>query len=180
MKVHRIVGNAAAKLSVLSFLGCAVLLGLTACNTAPPPAPDTRAADEAAVRKADALWVNAAKSRNVDDWVAFYADDAVILPPNEKTASGKDSIRKVIGEMFAVPNVVIAWEPTKIEVAKSGDLAYLYGTYQMSWDDASGKSVTDNGKMVEIWKKQADGNWKCIVDTWSSDLPPAPAAPAAK
>ena len=82
--------------------------------------------------------------------------------------------------MFAVPNVVIAWEPTKVEVAKSGDLAYLCGTYQMSWDDASGKPVSDNGKMVEIWKKQADGNWKCIVDTWSSDLPLAPAAPASK
>jgi uncharacterized protein (TIGR02246 family) len=176
MKVHQIAARSAAKPSVLSVLGIAVLLGLTACNTAPPPAPDTRAADEAAVRKADADWVNAAKSRNVDEWVAFYADDAVILPANDKTASGKESIRKVIGEMFAMPNVVIAWQPTKVEVAKSGDLAYLYGTYQMSWDDAGGKPVSDNGKMVEIWKKQADGNWKCIVDAWSSDLPPAPAA----
>jgi ketosteroid isomerase-like protein len=34
--------------------------------------------------------------------------------------------------------------------------------------------------MVEIWKKQADGNWKCIVDSWNTDLPPAPAAPASK
>jgi len=37
-----------------------------------------------------------------------------------------------------------------------------------------GKPMNDNGKMVEIWKKQADGNWKCIVDTWSSDLPATP------
>ena len=180
MKVRRIADKSATKLSVLSLLGFAALLGLAACNTAPPPAPDTRAADEAAVRKTDAAWVNAAKSRKVEDWVAFYSDDAVALPPNEKTAVGKETIRKLIGEMFAAPNVVIAWEPTKVEVAKSGDIAYLYGTYQMSWDDASGKPVSDNGKMVEIWKKQADGSWKCIVDTWSSDLPPAPAPPAPK
>src|SRR5664279_2384875 len=122
MKVRKIADKSAVKLSALSLLGFAVLLGLAACNTA-PPAPDTRAADEAAVRKTDADWVNAAKSRKVDDWVAFYSDDAVILPPNDKTASGKESIRKVIGEMFAVPNVVIAWAPTKVEVAKSGDIA---------------------------------------------------------
>ncbi len=180
MKVQQIARKSAAKLSVLSLVGLTVLLGLTACNSASTPAPDTRAADEAAVRKADALWVNAAKSRKVEDWMAFYSDDAVILPPNGKTVNGKESIGKVIGELFAMPNVVIGWEPTKVEVAKSGDIAYLYGTYQMSWDDASGKPVNDNGKMVEIWKKQADGNWKCIVDTWSSDLPPAAAAPASK
>ena len=80
--------------------------------------------------------------------------------------------------MFALPNVAITWAPTKIEVAKSGDLAYLYGTYQMSWNDANGKPVGDNGKMVEIWKKQSDGSWKSIVDTWSSDLPPVVPAPA--
>jgi uncharacterized protein (TIGR02246 family) len=178
MKVRQIASKSAAKLSVLSLLGWAVLLGFTACNTAPPP--DTRAADEAAVRKTDADWVNAAKSRKAEDWVAFYSDDAVLLPPNDKTVSGKDSIRKMIGEMLAAPNVVISWAPTKVEVAKSGDIAYLYGTYQMSWDDATGKPVSDSGKMVEIWKKQADGNWKCIVDSWNTDLPPAPAAPASK
>jgi len=32
---------------------------------------------------------------------------------------------------------------------------------------------------VEIWKKQADGKWKCILDTYNSDLPVA-ASPAQK
>jgi hypothetical protein len=31
---------------------------------------------------------------------------------------------------------------------------------------------------LESWKKQADGNWKCIVDTWNSDLPAAPSTPS--
>ena len=162
----------------LILLGVVVLLGSIGCNTSQPPAPDTRAAaDEALIRKTDGDWVKAAQSRKADDWVAFYSDDVVVLPPNDKTANGKESVRKTIADMFAMPNVVITWEPTKVEVAKSGDLAYLYGTYQMSWDDAAGKPVSDHGKMVEIWKKQPDGiTWKCIVDTWSSDLPPAPPA----
>src|SRR6478736_4502744 len=106
--------KSAVKLSLLSLLGLGALLGLAACNPATPTAADIQAANEAAVRKADADWVTAAKSRNVEDWVAFYTEDAVVLPPNDKTASGKGNIRKVIGEMFAVPNVVITWSPTKI------------------------------------------------------------------
>ncbi len=166
----------------LSLLGLAVILGVTGCNSSQPPAPDTKlAADEALIRKTDADWVKAGQSRKPDEWVAFYADDAVVLPPNGKTENTKEGIHKLIADMFAIPNVVITWQPTKVEVAKSGDLAYLYGTYQMSWDDASGKPVSDHGKMVEIWKKQPDGiAWKCIVDTWSSDLPAEPAPPATK
>ena len=55
-------------------------------------------------------------------------------------------------------------------------MAYLYGAYHLAWDE-DGKRATDQGKNVEIWKKQLNGQWKCIVDTWNSDLPanPAPA-----
>jgi ketosteroid isomerase-like protein len=41
----------------------------------------------------------------------------------------------------------------------------------MSMDDGKGQPVHDTGKILEIWKKQPDGKWKCIVDTWNSDLP---------
>ena len=155
-------------------LGLSVVLFAAACNTAPAPVADTRAADEAAVRKADADWVKAAQTKKVDDWMAFYTEDAVALPPNEKTAVGKVAIRKPIEEMLALPGLSISWEPTKVDVAKSGELAYLYGTYQMTATGPDGKPMNDNGKMVEIWKKQPDGNWKCAVDTWSSDLPATP------
>lgn len=153
----------------------ASLLMLAACNT--QPAPDTKAA-EAAVRKADADWVKAAQGKKAEDWVAFYSDDVVILPPNDKTYNGKEAARKPVADLLAMPELVISWQPTKVEVANSGDLAYLYGTYQITANGPDGKPMTDNGKMLEIWKKQADGGWKCILDTWNSDLPPAPAAPA--
>jgi ketosteroid isomerase-like protein len=35
--------------------------------------------------------------------------------------------------------------------------------------------VNDTGKFLEVWKKQADGKWKCVADTYNSDLP-VPAA----
>jgi ketosteroid isomerase-like protein len=158
-------------------LAVLAVLSIVSCNSGQQaPVADTRAADEAAVRKADADWVKAAQTKRVEDWVAFYADDAVVLPPNDKTATGKDSIRKIINDLLGLPNLSVSWTPTKAEAAKSGDLAYLYGTYRLSFTGPDGKLVDDHGKTLEIWKKRADGNWKCIVDTWSSDLPVA--APA--
>ena len=105
--------------------------------------------------------------------MVFYADETVILPPNDRLTSGKDNIRKVVTDMFAMPGFALSWQPTKVEVARSGDLAYSYGIYQATFNDPKGKPVTDHGKYAEVWKKQSDGSWKCVLDTWSSDLPAA-------
>jgi len=159
---------------------CAALLLLLggACSDqpAPPPAPaDTRAADEAAVRKADADWAQAAQSKQADAWTAFYADDAVVLPPNSKMENTKEGIHKTIADLLALPGLSVNWQTTKVEASRSGELAYTYGTYELTSNNAKGKPVTDHGKYAEIWKKQSDGNWKCVLDTWSSDLPATPA-----
>ncbi len=153
------------------FVGIVCAFAVYGCS--PAAAPDTRAADEAAVRKADADWVKAAQTKQVDAWVAFCADDAAVLPPNDKLANTKESIRKSVGELLGLPGLSIGWQPAKVEVAHSGDLAYAYGAYELSFTDQHGKPATDRGKNLEVWKKQPDGSWKCIVDTWNSDLPPA-------
>jgi len=65
-------------------------------------------------------------------------------------------------------------------VAKSGDMACLSGTYELTMNDASGKPVNDRGKYIEDWEKQVDGKWKCGADIWNSDLPASAPAPAEK
>jgi ketosteroid isomerase-like protein len=155
------------------YVGLACLLAVLGCKATPPSA-STQAADEAAVRQTDEAWSKAAQSKQVDPWVAYYADDAVLLPPNEAKAIGKDNIRKEIGLLLGLPGLALSWKPERIEVSQSGDLAYTQGAYQLSATDAHGKPMTDHGKTLEIWRKQADGSWKCIADMWSSDLPPVP------
>jgi ketosteroid isomerase-like protein len=145
----------------------------------PVTPPDTRAADEAAIRKADMEWSNAAQTKQVDTWVAYYSDDATVLPPNEPMAVSKDDIRKTIGNFLAVPGLNVKWQPTKVEVSRSGDVGYSFGRYEMTANDSKGNPITDRGKYVEVWKKQADGSWKCAVDTYNSDLPATPPSTAA-
>ena len=61
---------------------------------------------------------------------------------------------------------------TDLDVAQSGDLGYTQGTLtDTSTDPKTGKVVTDRGKWLTVRKKQADGSWKIVRDTFSSDLP---------
>jgi len=143
-----------------------------------------RAEAEAAVRKADSDWEAAAKTGSVEAWLAFYAADAIVLPPNAPLASGAERIRQTVTSLLALPHSSISWHPIKTEVAASGDLAYVIGTYEFKFDDSHDVPVWDQGKLLEIWRQRADGSWKCIVHTWSSNGPstqtaqPAPASGA--
>ena len=81
---------------------------------------------------------------------------------------------KVWADLIATPGFSINWKATKVEVAKSGDIGFISGTYEMTMNDANGKPVNEQGKYLEVWEKQADGKWKCGADIWNSDLPVAP------
>jgi uncharacterized protein (TIGR02246 family) len=151
-----------------------VTLGLAAASVC-------LAADEQPLRDLDAQWSKAAEAKDLDKTVSYYADDAIVMPPNASAATTKEAIRSAWKEMLTTPGAAISWKATKVEVAQGGDLAYVSGTYEETMTDASGQSVKDHGKYVEIFKKQADGTWKVVADIWNSDLPAsAPAAPERK
>jgi uncharacterized protein (TIGR02246 family) len=147
-----------------------------ACQT--PTAPDTRAADENALRTLDEQWSKAAGAKDVEKTISYYTDDAIVMPQNSPPLTSKEQIRQMWKSMLGAPSFSGGWKSTKVEVARSGDLGYVSGTYEMTENDANGKPMTDRGKYLEIWKKQVDGNWKCTLDMFSSDLPPP--APAEK
>jgi len=157
-----------------------VLIVLISCvfvatSCGPSATSDSGATDAAAIQALDEQWSATAAKNDLEGTVAFYADDAVLLPPNAPIARERKSIRESWAGLLG-PNTSVAWK-----VAKSGELGYLYGTYSLAIRDPKGGApVSDTGKLVEIWKKQADGKWKCIVDTYNSDLPTAPAPEAKK
>lgn len=125
---------------------------------------------EQTLRDLDAQWSKAAAAKDVDKTVSFYSDDAVVLPPNQATVTGKSAVRDLWkGLLDSVTTV--SWKADRVEVAKSGDMAFITGTYQLSSKDAVGGTNNDRGKYLVVYEKQADGTWKCGADMFSSDLP---------
>lgn len=135
---------------------------------------------EQLLRDLDAQWAKAAAAKDVEQTIAYYSDDAIVLPPNETSAATKEAIRNGWKDMFASPGFLITWQPTRVQVGKSGEMAWVSGTYELTMNDASGKPINDRGKYLEVWEKQTDGNWKCAADMWNSDLAASAPAPPEK
>ena len=138
----------------------------SASNTA---TAENHSADVAAIMKADSAWDRASEDKSVEGWLNYYSDDAIMMPPNEKVCKDKASREASIKNMFAAPGASLRFQSTNVDV--SGDLGYAVGVYQWSSKDAKGGDYHETGKYSEIWKRQPDGTWKCIVDIWNADAP---------
>jgi len=130
---------------------------------------------EDAIRDADQGWARVFAAKDLKASVEYCADDASFMAPNAPIAIGKEAIGKAFTFFFTFPELKINWRPNKIEVARSGELGYSSGAYEMSVKDPSGKTIADHGKYVTLWRKQRDGSWKVIYDIFNSDLPATPA-----
>jgi len=149
----------------------ALILTLAACCAGCQKEPiDARAQDERAIREADAATLKAAQANDVDGAVANYADDADWLPPNAPMVHGKTAIRAGWAKLLGNPGFTIDWQINKVEIARAGDLAYTIYAYQMAVEGGNGKPIIDQGKDMAVWKKQSDGAWKIVADTFNSDL----------
>jgi ketosteroid isomerase-like protein len=144
---------------------------LPGCNqvTPPPPPPDTRAADEAAIRAASAEWAKVAAAKDLEKTLSYYAEGASMFPPNAPIVTGPEARRKAWTTLLSPAELVFANAATKVEAARSGDLAYETGTFEESFKDEAGKPVRVIGKYVVVWKKQPNGQWKALVDIFNTD-----------
>jgi uncharacterized protein (TIGR02246 family) len=146
---------------VLLTLLCISSLALSQQSRRPP--------DEKTIRDADALWSHAVETKDLEQALSFYADDASVLPFNAPIATGKEQIRKIWSRLMSTPGFSLHFAPSTVQVAHSGDLAYEVGTFELTMDDAQGKPVMTPGKYVVVWK-QTDGKWKAAADIFNTDL----------
>jgi uncharacterized protein (TIGR02246 family) len=143
--------------------------GCAAEAPAPVEPPDTRAQDEAAIRSAAQEMVAAAAAKDVEKFVSFYADDAVVMLSGAPDLDGKAAIRETLGGMMMDPAFALKFDVKQVEVARSGDIAYGTDDYVITTTDAATKKpVTETGHSALVWKKQ-NGEWKLRIDAPLSD-----------
>jgi uncharacterized protein (TIGR02246 family) len=141
---------------------------LAACSQPAPPM-DARKANEAAIQAAGDLLAQAAEAKDLEKCMSLYVDDPVLFLPGAPAVIGKDALRKAWQQFLGVQSLKLATSGTIIDVANSGDLAFERGSYSNTITDAKGKTTTETGKLVLVWKKQADGSWKIAADTNAND-----------
>ena len=148
-----------------------ILLGMACQSTeTEQPARTSTAPDVEALRELVRQYDTGVNSNNLDDVMAFYADDAVQMPPDEPVVIGKEGIRSR-GEPFYEINTD-KLESKVEDIQVSGDWAFLQISYTESWTPKEGgDTTTDIGKWVLILKRQADGSWKIATEIWNRDAP---------
>ncbi len=150
---------------------------LAGCKQAPPPpAADTHDADVKAIRDVETAMAQAIAAKDVDKVMAFYADDASLFKKDAPVVNGTAAIKAAWKPVLEDRNFSLTDVLDKVDVAKSGDLGYSQSVFTATSADPKTKKVlTMKGNEVVVFKKQADGGWKCVADIGNEDAPPAPA-----
>ncbi|MCG6921896.1 MAG: DUF4440 domain-containing protein [Acidobacteria bacterium] len=155
----------------VALIGALALAGCVAEAPAPAAPPDNRAADEAALRAALKQWAAAAEAKDAAKFASFYADEGILLLENAPDARGMAALKEGVSGMMSDPNFSLSFAPDEVVVARSGDLAYDIGSYSLTMSGPDGNAVSQNGQYVDVWRKNAVGEWKVAVDAPVSDPP---------
>jgi uncharacterized protein (TIGR02246 family) len=140
---------------------------LSSCE--PAEIPVDVEAEATALMALSREWSDVAESGDTEATLAYWAEDAVVMPPGSPPLRGKAAIREFVEAGAQVPGFSVRWEPLEAHVAASGDMAYLIERNQFTIPDSTGALITDSNKTVTVWRKEPDGTWKNVVDMWNAD-----------
>jgi ketosteroid isomerase-like protein len=101
--------------------------------------------------------IAALNAGDADGWAACFAADAVQMPPNDPPNVGAESIQAWSGAFLAAFHAEFSLFPDEVKIT----LAPRTG----------GSPISDAGKYITIYHRQADGTWVMARDIWNSSNP---------
>jgi ketosteroid isomerase-like protein len=118
----------------------------------------------------DRALIAAEASRDIDTAMNYLAAEVILQPPDMPMVVGREAVRKFYTAWFSVPYISIEVHSQKVNVASSGDLAYLVGESSFIFDGPQGELQVP-GKYLGVWKK-VEGEWKLSAISWSGNASP--------
>jgi ketosteroid isomerase-like protein len=113
--------------------------------------------------KTEQAFSKMAEEKNTRDaFLAFIADDGLLFRPG--AVNGKKWMLEHPGPPPpADKKPLLAWQPAYAGMAASGDMGFTTGPWEAK-EDINDEKPRGYGHFVTVWKKQADGSWKFVVD----------------
>ena len=135
--------------------------------------PFDAAAEGRKLLQRDAEWAQAASDgKDIDKIVSYWSDDAVVMEPGQPVYSGKAAIRAYVAASLNTPGFKIHWVSEKPVFSPDGKMAYMPGTDEMTVPEPNGALMTVHMRGISIWRRDPDGEWRCVVDI-ANERPPA-------
>jgi ketosteroid isomerase-like protein len=154
------------------------LLAVAACqrrDASVEAAPDpSKEAD--VIRDAETAWSKEMALKSPEKMAAHYAAGAPIYQTGAPLIHGPQGVKAVMARAFKDPAFKLEFTPEEVHVAKSGDMAYVTGSYSFTRTDPKTKAPkTVEGTYLTVYTRVLDaktqGPW-LVVAEFGGDLPP--------
>ena len=122
---------------------------------------------ESTLRKTTQDWALACNTKQLDDLVSLYVNDALVLRPNVPLVRGAAAIREFF--FAALDSGLGEVELSAQRVELFGEMGYEAGRCKMLVPSALGKRREERGKYLILYNRQGQ-EWRIVVDCWSTDL----------
>ena len=140
---------------------CCLLLLLLSCDYYGKKKYALDPVDKIEMLEADRAFAGMSEQKGIKQAYLEYIDsNGVLLRPSQIPLLGADAVDYLI--QLNDSNYTLKWEPNGGAVAKSGEMGYTYGIYALK---PSARDTILYGNYVNIWKKQADGKWKVVLNS---------------
>ncbi|MGA8670116.1 MAG: DUF4440 domain-containing protein [Terracidiphilus sp.] len=113
----------------------------------------------------DAEWSQAAsEGKDIEKILSYWSDDAQVIEPGQPVHQGKAEIRKFVSDSLKIPGFHIHWVSRDPVFSPDGRMAYMPGAEEMTIPDSKGALITVHTRGISVWRRDADGEWRCVVD----------------
>jgi len=153
------------RLSTAPRAAALILTSTILCGCAAAPPAFDAAAESAKLMQRDSTWAALATAgKDLEGIVSYWTDDAVVMEPGQPAVEGKTAIHEFVKQSLATPGFRIHWVSQRPVFSADGSMAYMRGTDEMTVPGPKGAPMTLHLQGYSIWRKDADGQWRCVVD----------------
>ena len=125
------------------------------------------ASEERAIRDAEQRWRDMMRRKDTAAIGSFYTQDAIYAPEDRPPARGRDAVAAMWAtHELRLGDVMLERTPTRIDVARSGDVATEVGTWVFRGTRPDDKRVEGRGNYLTAWRKEG-GEWKTSAYLWN-------------
>ena len=115
----------------------------------------------AEIKKADLDLARAVKTKDMKLFKSLLHEDAAFYGGGE--LESRDAVAEGWSPFFAIDaETTIVWKPHRVDAAKSGEMGYSLGFFEVRNLNASGDSTY--GRYLTIWEKNSRGRWEATLD----------------
>lgn len=110
----------------------------------------------------------ATEGRELERILAFWTDDAVVIPAGAPVVRGKAAIREYVRNSLAIPGFRIQWSPSAAALSADGTMGHTTGENAVTVPGPDGRPVTIPGRYAAVWQRPPGGDWRCVIDIWNA------------